>query len=115
MCNDPKMSITSHACHSHCLQWHGRLDKRQLITWIHNRTANPAESFVEGYPTVNCMVIRQFLGQGSEISKCATNQSTPIRDLFRANKRVDLYRAFVPLEYLQHEDVSRLLNSTIPE
>ncbi len=92
------------------LSYH-ELNQSQLITWIKNRTPTPANSFIEGYPVVNNMVIRQLLGRKRYRNVRPIDQ----RDLNQAKTRVDLFHAFVPLEYLRHENVSRLLKSTIPE
>lgn len=90
--------------------YHG-LHPSKLVTWIKDRTPNPTNSFVVGYPVVNSMVIRQLLGRKRYQNVRPIDQ----RDLKQAKKQVDLYHAFVPLEYLRHDNVSRLLNSTIPE
>ena len=90
--------------------YHG-LHPSKLVTWIKDRTPNPINSFMVGYPVVNSMVIRQLLGRKRYQNVRPIDQ----RDLKQAKKQVDLYHAFVPLEYLRHDNVSRLLNSTIPE
>jgi hypothetical protein len=84
----------------------------QWITSPHDYKVTPNDKFLSsGYPVVNSMVIRQLLGRERFVNV------TPIdeEDFERAKKLVDSFTAFVPLEYLTHEKVLRLLNETIPE
>ena len=57
------------------------------------------------------MVTRQLLGRTRYIDTRPIDEE----DFKRAKQQVDQFDAFIPLEYLDHENVLRLLNRTIPE
>lgn len=92
------------------MTFHG-WNETTIRKWSKEHTPNPTSTYIEGYPIVNCMVIRELLGRKRYRNVQPVNQD----DLERAKKRVDMFHAFVPLEYLHHVNVSRLLNDTIPE
>lgn len=83
-----------------------------LVTqWITTKKSNSATWYMDGYPIVNCMVIRQLLGRERYVNVRPIDK----RDLERAKQLVDKFDAFVPLEYLNHPNVLRKLQETVPE
>lgn len=101
---DPVARIISH------LTFHG-MNESKIFSWIKLHTACPESTHMGGYPVVNSIVIRQLLGRERYRNATFINED----DLDRAKARVDLYDAFVPLEYLYHEKVSQILKTTVPE
>ena len=60
---------------------------------------------------VNSPAIRQLLGYSRKMDQRPIDE----KDFERAKVLVDRFDAFVPLEYLQHPNVQRRLNETVPE
>ena len=78
---------------------------------MESKALGAPQSYLDGYPVVNNMVIRQLLGRERFMDTRPVDEN----DLERAKIQLDACDAFVPLEYLQHESVLQLLNRTIPE
>jgi len=98
-------------CLSHLHFQH--FSERTVTQWINRKLKGNAHKdfFLSGYHSINNMVIRQLLGRTRYIDV------TPIdeEDFQQAKARVDLFDAFIPLEYLRHEKILGLLESVIPE
>lgn len=60
---------------------------------------------------VNSPAIRQLLGYSRKMDQRPIDE----KDFEQAKVLVDRFDAFVPLEYLQHPNVQRRLNETVPE
>jgi len=88
-----------------------RLDENKVLGWINKTQRKNPFQYMEGYPMVNNMVIRQLLGRDRFLNE------TPVDmvDLEKAKIQLDAFDAFVPLEYLENEKVMDLLRRTIPE
>jgi len=101
---DPVARLISH------MQFYN-LSPPKIVQWIKTRQPNEANAYMNGYPVVNCMIIRQLLGRARFIDTRPVDED----DLDQAKKQIDAFDAFVPLEYLHHPNVLRLLNSTVWE
>lgn len=88
-----------------------RQSQETVMEWIDNPTIPTKQYLPEGYSNVNCMVIRQLLGRDRFLNVTSVNEM----DLRQAKQLVDKFDAFVPLEYLLHENVTSLLKQMIPE
>lgn len=86
------------------------LTEATVQTWIDERISK-GKGFLHGYPVVNSFVIRHLLGQKRYFDPSPIDES----DFERAKELVDSFDAFVPLEYLHHENVQALLSERIPE
>ena len=87
-----------------------KYDKR-VQQWWDTKGTHPPQYYFDGYPYVNCFVIRMLLGQ----ERYRDPKPVDDHDLRRATARVDEFDAFVPLEYLNHPHVLNLLEKKIPE
>lgn len=102
---DPVTRLQSH------MLAHRNWNEAKIKGYIRNRTPAPEHYYMDGYPIVNNMVIRQLLGRSRFIDTEPINGE----DLEQAKKLVDQFDAFVPMEHLFHPNVQQLLNTTIPE
>lgn len=90
--------------------FHAQTEK-DVMEWLSNKTIFPKRYLPHGYPVFNSIVIRQLLGRERFIDTRPVNQA----DLEQAQRQVDLFDAFIPLEYLMDSNILSLLNSTFPE
>jgi hypothetical protein len=91
-----------------------RFPKDKVVRWIDNKEASSIalrRGHMDGYPTVNSMVIRQLLGRRRFLNLTPVDDN----DLESAKRQVDAFDAFVPMEYLMNEKVLQVLNRSIPE
>lgn len=102
---DPVTRLQSH------MRAHRNWSQDRIMACIRNRTPAPSNYYMDGYPIVNSMVIRQLLGRERFIDTEPINE----QDLEKAKQIVDKFDAFVPMEYLDHPYVQQLLQKTVPE
>jgi hypothetical protein len=72
---------------------HADWKEDMILEYIRHKTPCPKKYFMNGYPIVNSMVIRQLLGRQWFIY----TRSIGIEDLEKAKIIVDKYDAFVPI------------------
>lgn len=86
-------------------------EEKDVIKWLNEKTIFPKRYLPHGYPVFQNIVIRQLLGRDRFINTKPVDED----DLRQAKSQVDLFDAFVPLEYLMEPQVLALLNQTVPE
>lgn len=97
-------------CFSHLL--FEQIPEKMVEKWMEQKTPGTRKDyFMNGYPVINNMVIRQLLGRARFIHPHQIDDD----DLERAKAQLDRFDAFVPLEYLKDKNILTLLNKTIPE
>lgn len=79
--------------------------------WAKERTGSSPTYYLDGYPIVNSMVIRQLLGRARFLDTTPVNP----QDLEKAKHIVDKFDVFVPMEHLDHPRVSEIMQREIPE
>lgn len=90
---------------------HRNWNEQMIMRYARNRQPPFNNYYLDGYPIVNSMVIRQLLGRDRFVDPLPVNKV----DLARAKAIVDKIDAFVPMEHLEHPAVEALLNKTVPE
>jgi hypothetical protein len=88
-----------------------RWDEEHMLKLVRDKTKCPETTYMDGYPIVNSMVIRQLLGR----ERFTDTRPVDDTDLQRAKELVDRFNVFVPLEHLSHPNVVRILQQHIPE